>query len=468
MSSGLIEQVERTIHEIMGRYDLAGLAVGIVLGKQIVYAKGFGVSNIETREPVTPATLFHLASISKTFVATAIMQLVEQGKLALDTPLTTCLPYFHIADPRYTQITIGQMLSHISGLPDIEDYTWDPPEYDDGALERYVRSMGKETMDFAPGEKFAYSNTAYDILGEVIAEASGQSFESYIEEHILLPIDMPSSTFLLEKIPLETRASPYLSLPFIEPSPLYPYYRAHAPSGSLHSNVFELCHWAITNLNKGQFAENQIVSPARHDLLWQTRAIVDEKNPDEFVGLSWFLGKYKGERMISHSGGDIGFTTNLALLPEKSVGVVVLANTYPAPVDVITNAFLDITLGDEPHLPKPPIILTLSPLLKTKGLSAALVTYRRIKETKPDDYDFNPVQFSDIGYILVEMRRLAEAMDVLRLGIEIHPNADRLFYEMARATMQSGEKDQAVQYCQQCLTINPGNWEAAKLLNELQ
>lgn len=457
--------VDQYIEKIMGVHEFAGLAVGIVLDKQIVYAKGFGVQNIETKEPVTPGSLFSIASISKTFVATAIMQLVEQGKITLDTPLTTCLPYFHIDDVRYKQVTISQMLSHISGMPDIEDYMWEPPAYDDGALERYVRNLGKVTLEFSPGEKFVYSNTAYDILGQVIAEVSGQIFEDYIEQHILLPLGMQNSTFLYKKASPDLITSPYLSLPNLEAAPLYPYYRDHAPSGSLHTSVMELSRWAIANLNKGKFNGAQIISPTSHDLLWQPRAITDEKTPDEYVGLCWFLSHYKGEKTVSHTGSDIGFTTNLTLLPEKSAGVVVLSNTYPSPTDKISNALLDIILGNEPSPPNCGILRMLNPVLKTKCVEAALEVYYRLKETQ---YDFSSVQFADVGYVLIEIRRLAEAMDVLRLGIEIDPKSDRLYYEMARAKMQSGEKEKAIQNCQQCLTINPDHWEAAKLLSGLQ
>jgi CubicO group peptidase (beta-lactamase class C family) len=464
----LSEQVDQFIEKIMGVHEFAGLAVGIVLDTQIVYAKGFGVQNIETKEPLTPDSLFSIASISKTFVATAIMQLVDQGKIALDTPLVTCLPYFHIADARYKQITISQMLSHISGMPDIEDYMWEPPAYDDGALERYVRNMGKVTLEFPPGEKFVYSNTAYDILGLVIAEVSGQSFEDYIEQHILLPLGMQNSTFLYKKASPARITSPYLSLPNLEAAPLYPYYRDHAPCGSLHTNMMELSHWAIANLNKGQFDGSQVISPASHDLLWQPRVMVDNKNPDEYIGLCWFLGKYKGEKTVGHTGGDIGFRTNLALLPDKSAGVVVLSNTYPAPTDAITNALLDIILGNEPSPPKPGILRILNPALKTRGVEAALEVYHRMKAAQPDDYDFSSEQFAIVGYVLIEIRKLAEAKDVLRLGIEIDPKSDRLYYEMARAMMQSGEIDKAIQNCRQCLTINPDHWEAAKLLRELQ
>src|SRR6185295_14505929 len=134
------EQLEPVIKHIMQQTDMPGLAIAIVENQKIVYSAGFGVRNLSTREPISARSLFHMASITKPFVATSIVQLWEQGKIDLDAPLVKYLPYFRLADDRYKVITIRQMLSHISGMPDVQDYEWDKPQYDDAALERYVKS----------------------------------------------------------------------------------------------------------------------------------------------------------------------------------------------------------------------------------------------------------------------------------------------------------------------------------------
>ncbi len=146
------------VQHVVESFGLAGLAIGIVKSGELVYTQGFGVRSLETREPVTPRSLFHMASVSKPFVATAIVQLVEQGKLALDAPVVTYLPYFRLKDPRSKEITVRQMLSHTAGMPDADDYHWYAPEDDEEALERYVRSLAGEELIAAPGEKYAYSN----------------------------------------------------------------------------------------------------------------------------------------------------------------------------------------------------------------------------------------------------------------------------------------------------------------------
>ena len=156
------KELEGVLHEIMTRWNIPGLAVGIVKDNEIVYAKGFGVQSLETRAPVTLDSVFCVQSVSKCFVATAVMQLAERGKLDLDVPLVQYLPYFQLDDERCRQITVRQILSHTSGMPDMEeseyvDLMW-RPEQDAGAAERYVRNLRNRKLIANPGERFSYSN----------------------------------------------------------------------------------------------------------------------------------------------------------------------------------------------------------------------------------------------------------------------------------------------------------------------
>lgn len=202
--------LEPKITEVIKSGRLPGFAIGVVKNGKLVYAKGFGVAKLGASTPVTSRSLFHMASVTKTFVATAVMQLFEQGKIDLDAPIAKYLPYFKMDDERYRDIKVRQMLSHTSGIPDTTDYHWDKPEYDDGALERFVRSTANQKLIFAPGEKFAYSNTAYEILGDLIAKVSGESFEDYVQHHILTPLGMKDSTLLVRQANPSLLTSPHV------------------------------------------------------------------------------------------------------------------------------------------------------------------------------------------------------------------------------------------------------------------
>ena len=302
---------------VIENFGIAGVAIGIVKSGEIIYMQGFGVRHLDTQEPITPRSLFHLASVSKPFVATAIMQLVERGKIRLDAPVITYLPYFRLRDLRYQEITIEQMLSHSSGMPNVDDYHWYAPEDDDEALERYVRSLASEDLIAAPGEKFAYSNMAFEVLGDAIAKVSGQTFEAYVKEHILDPLEMHDSTFLYREVSPDLAATPHFGAPLTVLAGAYPYHRAHAPSSTLHSSVQELSHWAIANLNRGSFKGKQILQLDSYDLLWRSSMQIGDENQAKSIGLSWFSKIDRDRRIIYHSGSDPGFGSNIVIVPEE-------------------------------------------------------------------------------------------------------------------------------------------------------
>lgn len=332
----MIEQGVRETH-------VPGVAIGIVLDGKFVYARGFGQATLgQADRPVTPETLFHMASVTKPFVATAIMQLVEQGKIDLDAPVTKYLPYFRLDDPRYIKITIRQMLTHTSGMPDVKDYEWNKPQDDDGALERYVRSLKGEKLLWDPGTRFAYSNMAFDVLGDVIAKVSGMTFEDYVEQQILKPTGMLSSTLLLKKADAKRLASGYTSnkssdAVAAELVPVaYPYNRIHSPDGDLMSSVNDMARWAMVNLNRGELDGKRILRSSTYDVMWKPMAEVEFcrngpcRKPGNQVGISWFLETKDGELYVAHGGGDDGFITSLVMVPSRKFALVMMTNSDSA------------------------------------------------------------------------------------------------------------------------------------------
>jgi CubicO group peptidase (beta-lactamase class C family) len=405
------------VQNVIETHELPGLAIGVVVNNQIVYAKGFGFTNVDAQEPMSITTVFHMASISKPFVATALMQLVNQDEIQLDAPVTTYLPYFKLDGDGYRDITIQQMLSHVSGMPDVEDYEWNTPVYDEGALERYVRSLSSRSVLSTPGDKFAYSNMAFECLGDVIAKVSGISFADYEKEFVLNPSGMKESTFLKPEYLPENWASPHQRIIETFVWDGYPYNRMHGPSSTLHSNVLEMCNWAITNLNRGSFNGQQILSPASYDILWKPRV---EISGGRAVGLSWFLEEYRGEKAVLHSGGDTGFSAYFIMLPERSTAVVVLCNHNPGPARRIAQSALDIVLGHEPGPVPPYANITVCKTLDERGLDAAVAHWDSLMTHHPDDYDFSLEQFYNL-VTAVELERVNSAEKIARLCARIFP-----------------------------------------------
>jgi len=406
------------IEKIVTSYDLPGLAVGIVKDNKIIYAKTFGYLNTETKEPVSLTSLFHMASVSKPFVATAIMQLVEQNKMHLDSTIVSYLPYFKLDDDQYKNITIKQMLNHISGMPDVQDYEWYKPVYDAGALEQYVRSISSKKMRSAPGERYAYSNMAFECLGDVIAKVSGMSFAEYVKKYILNPSGMKKSTFLKPDYLPENWAAPHTRIVTAKLGDEYPYNRMHGPSSTLHSNILEMCNWAMINLDSGTYEGNTILNPESYDLLWKPWF---QNGEDSYVGLSWFLRKFGDENTIGHSGGDTGFKTDFVMLPEKNVSVIVLCNLNPSPVMNIKSAALDIILGFEPHTAPSPASIPVCKELEKNGLDSAVALWDSLKTNHPEEYDFHPQHFVGL-FIAMDMDRVEDAEILVRLCVNIFPD----------------------------------------------
>lgn len=236
------------------------------------------------------------------------------------------------------------MVTHTSGMPDVEDYEWNKPQNDDGALERYVRSLTKDKLLWDPGTRFSYSNMAFDVLGDVIAKVSHASFEDYVATHILEPAGMKSSTLLFNAANPAMLAAGYTKSKGetdLVPVPAYPYNRIHSPSSDLMSNVNDMARWAMINLNRGELDGKRILKSSSYDMLWKPAAEVEFcrngpcRKPGGSVGLSWFLEQKNGHTVVSHGGGDDGFITSFIMIPDRKFAFVMMTNSDSAGIPLL-------------------------------------------------------------------------------------------------------------------------------------
>jgi CubicO group peptidase (beta-lactamase class C family) len=436
--------LERVLQEIMTRWDVPGLAVGMVKDGEIVYAKGFGVQSLETQAPVTTDSVFCVQSVSKTFVATAILQLAERGQLELDAPIVQYLPYFQMDDERYRQITIRQALSHTSGMPDIEEIDYvelvTHPEYDDGAAERFVRSLSNRRLIANPGERFSYSNIAYNVLGDVLAKVSGKSFEATMREQILIPSGMPNSTFMWTDVPANVLAMPHLRSPAMQVNPIYPYHRADAPASFLHTMVVELCHWAITSLSRGNYLGQRILSPAGYELMWKPVAKRgDPPSLYEQMGLGWTLGHFKDVRTVCHGGGGFGGTAFLLLLPERNCAAVVLCNEESDAHRQAVLAAADTLLEQKPQAKRVSWMVPISRAMAEGGIESAYACYAEIK-VRQDEFFIGENDLLDLALQLFSARKIDLAIDVLNLNMHVFPEHIESCLEQVKRYQQKVKK----------------------------
>jgi CubicO group peptidase (beta-lactamase class C family) len=465
------EKLQPLIQDFLRKQEIPGFAIALIDDGKVVYEKGFGVLSLKNADATTPRSLFHMASITKPFVATAVMQLVEKGKIRLDAPITEYLPYFEMADPRAKTITIQQLLTHTSGMPDVDDYEWDKPQYDDGALERHVRTLKDRQLLFAPGDRFQYSNNGFEILGDVVAKASGMTFEQYCEKNILEPLGMTDSTMLVQETDpalmtwgheLDGHGKPFASA-------VYPYNRKHTPSSNLHSNVRDMSKWAIANLDGGK----GILTPGTHEQMWTAQREIESDGPDvrrQAIGLSWFLGKHRGHRMVSHGGGDTGYITDLVLIPEGRKAVVWMANVDYIGQGPMTRAALDTVLGltPEPIVAKRSAGRVLMATAKDGGLEAALKQYAEMKASQSDLYHLGEDELNTLGYFLLGEKKTGEALRVFRMNAEAFPKSANAQDSLGEALEIAGDKKAARAAYEAALKIDPNFTHAADALKKLR
>lgn len=459
-------QLDTVLAEICARWSIPGLGVGIVKNGEIIYARGFGVQSLETGAPVTPDSIFCVASITKCFVACAVMQLAEQGKVDLDAPLVTYLPEFRLTDDRFRLITLRQMLSHTSGMPDMDDAEYEElvanPEYDEGAAGRYVQALKNRMLIASPGERFAYSNIAYAVLGYLISKVSGQIFENYMKSHVLLPAGMHGSTLYFPEVMRDRLAVPHLRIPGMAVNPVYPYHRADAPASFLHSSVIEMCRWCITCLNRGEYNGKRILSPESYDQMWKPAAEWGYPPFYEHIGLGWTLGHFDGYLTASHGGMGFGWTDFLTLLPEKQMGAIVLCNEESSARSRVVRAVVQTILGREPTTGTVSWMVPVSQALQTGGIQAASDCYLRIKEDP--NYSIDADDLLDLAYQIASVRKWGLARDVLEFNLQVFPDHLDSSLMLTRMYLQIGDHATARRILEQILVRNPTNAAAASLL----
>jgi CubicO group peptidase (beta-lactamase class C family) len=475
------------VETLLGWQDVAGLAVAVVREEEVV-ARGFGVRDLGTGAPVTPETMFHLASVSKPFVATAVVSLATARgdggpSLDLDAPITHWVPELSLADGRAEEVTARRLLSHTSGLPDVSDYGWHHPQLGDDALSELARSLSGWRLQAEPGSTYSYSNAGFELLGLLLSRVAGTTFEDAVHQQVLAPLGMRDSTFLRGDVPRHLAASPHVGMPLAVPGDAYPYTRRHAPSSTLHSNLVEMARWVVAHFDPAEGAasgpdgEWVRLDPRLRDLMWQPVAPVGRPPWEEAVALGWSVGSYRGHRTLSHSGADPGFGSKLVLVPERRTGVVLLANTNSVPTGTLARAALDVALADDGEGEGegvaalrgtlPSVVGPVAETLSTSGPEAAAATYHRLATAEPAEHDLDDEMFGDAVWGAIELHRTGLVWPLLRLWTELRPDSSAAWTMTGWAHQVDGRPDLAARALRRALALDPENDEAAQILGSL-
>ena len=295
-------EVDAFIQRQMAARHVPGVSVAVIKDGRVVLQRGYGLANVEHEVPATEQTMYQLASVTKAFTATAVLMLVEEGKLTLQTPLGTLMPDVPEA---WAAVTVSQLLTHTSGIP---SYTGLP---DFGKMMRkdftpaeLIALVRERPMDFAPGAQYRYNNSGYVLLGMIVEKVSGQPWDTFVETRIFKPLGMTTARMNDLGVVVPHRAQGYAWVngtlrngEYV--SPTQPY-----AAGALLVSVLDLVKWdaALTS--------GKLLKPESFAAMYAPAPLTDGKTSP--YGFGWELAAYRTRPRIGHGGGIPGFSTFLA------------------------------------------------------------------------------------------------------------------------------------------------------------
>ena len=428
---------------------------------EVIYKKGFGLADMEWNIPNQPDTKHRLGSITKQFTAMLIMQLVEQGKLKLDVPISAYLPEY--PKKNGDVVTIHHLLTHSSGTPNMTSF---PGFIKNNSRNSYspvqlVNLFADSTLQFEPGKNYAYSNSGYILLGYIIEKVTGKSYEQVLQENIFTPLKMNNTGYDHHRLVLKNRASGYekngrryVNANFIDMSVPY-------AAGALYSTVEDLYLWDQASYG------NQLLRKENMDLLF-TKHI--PSGGSHYYGYGWGIGEIRlgntAERIetIGHGGGIDGFNTQLIRIPSDKSFIVFLNNTGGAPLDQMTNAIAAILYDKSYDLPKKSVAYSLADRIEKEGIPAALEYYNRIKDSI--GYYLDEREMNRTGYEFLQSRKVKEAAAIFKLNTQAFPKSANVFDSYGEALMALGNKTEAIENYKQSVKLNPGNENGIKILKD--
>lgn len=363
MPSVTNEEVGRAAEAVLAKaiadQEVPGAVVAVVKDGQVIFERGYGFANLETRTPVNAErTLFYLASLTKTFTATAVMQMVERGKLDLQTDVNRYLSSFQVEPTFPEPVTLSHLLTHSAGF---DDKTIGYAALEAGE----VRPLGAYLTSALPprvrppGQVTAYSNHGYGLAGYLVEIASGETFADFLADNIFRPLGMSRST---ANVPLPPDLAPDLATGYeydyrtqrLVPLPLAS--RNVPPAGSVSATAGDMARFLIAHLQDGRFEQVRML---RDETARQMHARQFTNHP-LLPGMSFgfFEGRYRGERLLQHPGAAPGYSALAVLVPEYGLGVFVATNASALGTNRSTaQAILDVLLpdpGTAPVSPTPP------------------------------------------------------------------------------------------------------------------
>lgn len=443
----------------------AGLAIGVSKGDQTIFARCFGYSNIAQQKEVDFNTVFHIASVSKPFVACAVAKLIEQKKIELEDKIVDLLPEFEMKGSGYDLITVKHLLTHTSGIPrNASPDDWTNPSYGDGALEENLEALKSHSLDFEPGTEFNYSNSAIDLLGLVISRISKMQFSDFVNSEIFVPLGMSNSTYKKEEAISENLAQAYsYGLETQEWNP-YPYNEKLFPSSGVLTSLNDMLRWTKLHLNKGIFEGKTIIEEKYFNLLVEPHF---DTPWNEKIGLSWFLQSYLEKPIIMHQGEDTGFESIVYLFPKENISIVVMANRDFSRTGRFINAISEILFEEELKSYQVSAKYQFAKEYNVGGIDKAMEAWSRLKRDTTDIYFSDDEDILTTGANLENGAKWKETKDILEYYNTLNEQSTYAWRLLGNANLNLGDTLTALTNYEKCLEINPDYEKAKRAIKEL-
>lgn len=458
------------LQTLLKQYHAIGQLDGVVLvadhGK-VVYQGAFGLASQEWKIPNTPDTAFRIASLTKQFTATLVMQLVEQGKLKLDDTIGMYVP--ELRPGIGNTVTIHQLLNHTSGIVDYANFPgfWENRLGAKVSRAEFMEIMNRD-LEFAPGTKGKYNSSGYYLLGYVIEKLTGKSYQQALDDMVLTPLRMARSGYEAPERVVERKATGYLKSPGGEYESSAPMHMANGYSaGGMFSTAGDLLRW-----DRALYGTTLLSASAKQRMF--TSYANDDVRRDLGFGYGWLVGTRKiGTRDVAvheHSGNTNGFRSLITRFPEDQRLVVILLNDGGGTITPAIYQMAESVTRVLYDLPTPPpqrsLADRLAQTIAKHGINAAVSQFQQQRKTFPATT--GPNELNLLGYHYLMKNRLPEAVEVFKLNVALYPADGNGYDSLGEAYMVQGDTARAIQNYRRAFELDSTNTNAVDMLRKLE
>lgn len=452
--------VDAIIKREMKDGKIPGLQIAVIQNGKVIVNKSFGIANIQDRIPVTDTSVFPINSCTKVFTAVAVMQLAEEGKINLSAPVSQ---YLNDLPEKWKQVTIEQVMTHISGFPDLMRLL-DPLTGGSVKPEKEIwEELKKLPMDFKTGEQFSYNQTNYYLLGKIIEKLSGESFEAFFNRKQFQPVGMKSTVFGDSRDVIPHYAPTYKYRNSLDGKKLdqeklindyYLFPDFTRTASGLNTTAADLSAWIIA-LQKGKLLKNK----ASLTKMWSPIQF-NNGTPTQWTP-GWGLAKFRAQhRAVGMTGGG---RSAFLIYPDEDLAVIVLTNLGGSSPE---NFLEELAAVYHPDILKADPLTFLRIHLKKVGFNKAIEVVKAEKKNNPQ-FRPNESELNSWAYRMMSGNELQNAFEIFRLNVFLFPNSSNAYDSYGEVLLKMGNKEEAFAMYRRSIELNPDNENGKNVLNQL-